>query len=323
MGKDEAGRYLQLCQALGKQAAFVFDLDSLFDQRLSTGANQNPELARRVASSGHGTYTKYLGELQRVLSDLDKKVQRLSEGVLPVALRPLRGFMEENAGPSGLDKRRFALLVAIAEQANALVESGLESECRDAAGRLSAVLDHLKAADIWVLPGGALENYLPEYVGNRFKVPEELKRPTAQAEVRWLATKRDAAEVRERYRDLTRIVEALPAKPTVDVLPVLRREIAMLLHVLLVAIRGGEVTGLEAAEVLKDQWFRVRNFISLAELRVESSNRFVGLLSILDRFGIGQRWVRFDPKTQPSDPSSLVLEELRPTLTLPSGSPTV
>jgi hypothetical protein len=231
--------------------------------------------------------------------------------------------MEENAGPSGLDKRRFALLVAIAEQANALVESGLESECRDAAGRLSAVLDHLKAADIWVLPGGALENYLPEYVGNRFKVPEELKRPTAQAEVRWLATKRDAAEVRERYRDLTRIVEALPAKPTVDVLPVLRREIAMLLHVLLVAIRGGEVTGLEAAEVLKDQWFRVRNFISLAELRVESSNRFVGLLSILDRFGIGQRWVRFDPKTQPSDPSSLVLEELRPTLTLPSGSPTV
>jgi hypothetical protein len=312
LGKDEASRYLMLCNALGKRAVFLFDLDALFDQRLRVGAAQNDTFAARVASAGHGKFDELVGKLQRSLSDALTKIGTVADDVLPPALSELRIFLVEHGGDDELHRRRVAVLVAIAEKAED-VRVVLGEASDTIRGFLGAILAHLSAVDIHVLPGGALENYLPAYTGNRFEIPDEAKRSAALAEQSWLASPRDSAGLAARYGDLLPIVERLPARRRVDILPTLRRELANLLHRVIMSIRAGEVTaGDQVASVLGDDWLRVTNFVEVSRLEIRSKSDFAGVLRVLDKFGVGEQWCAFDHRTQTNDPALLSLATMAP-----------
>jgi hypothetical protein len=305
LGKDDAGRYLMLGNALGKRAVFLFDLDALFDRRLSQGANQNDDLAKRVADAGHGKYDELVGKLQQSLTVAVKKLEEAS--ALPPGLEDLCQFLITNAGSDNLDKRRIATLVALETQATEIQHLIAADEIR---GRLRAVLDHLASVDVHVLPGGALENYLPSYTGNRFKVPDDAKRPVALAEQAWLATNPGPAAVAQRYKELATIVRKLPSRPQVDLRQTLERELAHLLHHLIMSIRAAQVQNSDhVASVLGEDWRRVSNFVQLDELEIRSTADFSGSLVVLDKFGIGEHVCRFDQRTQSNDPQAIALEK--------------
>lgn len=310
LGKEEAGRYLMLCNSLGKRAVFIFDLDALFDRRLRIGATQNADMALRIASAGHGKYEDLVGQLQRALTSALTKFETVPEDQIPPCLQGLREFMKGHQGADNLDKRRFALLVALAEQPVA-IRAVLSADAAAIEGFLNAVLSHLASVDIHVLPGGALENYLPSYVGDRFKVPDEAKRSTSVQEQAWLGIPRPKEEILARYGELGRIIQKLPSRPRVDIRAPLQRELANLLHHLIVAIRVGHVRDKEGVvSVLGEEWKRVANFVSVAELQVQAPTSFSGSLLVGDRFGIGEHLLRFDQHTQTNDPSALVLEKV-------------
>ncbi len=312
LGKDEAGRYLMLCNALRKRAVFLFDLDALFDQRLRVGAAQNDTFAARVASAGHGNFDELVGKLQRSLSIAVTKIETIADDKLPSALSELRVFLKQHGGDDQLDRRRVAVLVALAEKTGD-VRIVLGDAADTIRGFLRAVLDHLSAVDIHVLPGGALENYSPGYTGNRFKVPDEAKRSAALEEQSWLAACRDLSELAARYGELLPIVRKLPARRTVDILPTLRRELANLLHRIIMSIRAGEVTAADQiASILGDDWKRVANFVKVARLEVRSRSDFYGVLNVLDKFGVGEQSCTFDHRTQTNNPALLSLSANRP-----------
>lgn len=306
MGKDEAGRFLLLCEALRKKAVFLFDLDALFDRRLRKGATQNAELAARVAQSGHGDYDELVGRLQRALSNAITKLEAIDTTALSAALRPLREFMKAHSGTEELEKRRIAVLVALAD-CPADLRAVLSSDTDEIEGFLKAAIDHLASVDIHVLPGGALENYLPSYGGDRFAIPDEAKRPAAIAEQSWLSTRRPKGEVLDRYRELGRVVERLPSMPRIDILPTLRRELGNLLHHLVINVRGGQIARQDqVANVVGDDWKRVASFVSV-QLDIRSRSEFSGTVTIQDRFGIGELECHFDHRTQTNDPDNLDL----------------
>ncbi|MGZ3458053.1 MAG: hypothetical protein ACXU86_06050 [Archangium sp.] len=203
------------------------------------------------------------------------------------------------------------MLVAIHHRENDLRESGLGPQLDNIQGLFSAVCKHLASVDIHILPGGALENHLPSYAGSLYEVPESLKGKTANDEVGWLtASPRSHRDILTRYGALGEIIYSLPSKQRVDLGPVLKRELAELLHYLITSIREGSIQApSHAPGVLGEQWQRISNFVTLEDLTVNGTHTFSGTLVVLDKFGIGEQVCRFNQTTQTNDPSSIMLEE--------------
>jgi len=306
-GKDDAGRYLMVCNALGKKGCFVFDLDALFDQRLRLGAEQDSDLASRIAEAGHGELEEMTSKLLRWLTEAVEQLERSHASEPSSALDDLRQFFTAHPGRDNLNKRRVALLVALAERRDAIRQALGKADQIN--GLLKAVLDHLGESDIHVLPGGALENYLPSYQGNRFQIPDSAKNAAAMDELTWLAPKRNESDIVERYGDLVAIIRKLPSRPTIDILPAIRRELSHLLHPLFVEVRSGYIKKAEQARnSLGEAWNRASNFVELETLNIRGRQDFDGVLVIRDCFRVGEHVCRFDHHTDPSNPQALRLE---------------
>jgi hypothetical protein len=149
---------------------------------------------------------------------------------------------------------------------------------------------------------------LPSYTGSRFKILDEAKRPAALEEQSWLTSARSCSELAARYGELLPIIRRLPARPQVDIRPMLRRELANLLHRFIMSIRTGEVTKVDqVANVLGEDWKRVASFVQVAGLEIHSRSDFSGVLKVLDKFGIGEQTCSFDQRMQTNDPDLLKL----------------
>ena len=70
-GVEDVNRYLKLCQGLGKEAHFVYDLDSLFRGRLRSCIGDDNSIRSFLASAGVGSsFGTYVGKLDQRLTDL-------------------------------------------------------------------------------------------------------------------------------------------------------------------------------------------------------------------------------------------------------------
>ena len=67
-----------------------------------------------------------------------------------------------------------------------------------------------------MLPGGALEHYLPAYRGNRYSLEDAAKRTAVETEVSFLSTGAGDSNLEERYGILFRSIVQLPAKAPID-----------------------------------------------------------------------------------------------------------
>jgi hypothetical protein len=306
-GKDDAARYLLLSNALGKSAVFVFDLDALFERRLSTGAEQMADLVKKISQAGHQDFDRLRGQLEKALTAALRKFGAVVDASLPVGLKDLREYL--TAESDSVVKQRVAFLVALARRENELRDCGLSADADAILGLRQALLTHLASAGIWVLPGGALENYLPSYSGNPYRIADDAKPRVTAAELEWIAAKPSIGDVGRRYGSLADIVAALPARPKVEIVPVLQREIADLLHRLIVSIRLQKVSAPEEIPAaLGEAWTRVANFVSIRKIEISAPDSFRGELQIADKFGVGEKTCRFDNATQTNNPSTLAFE---------------
>ncbi len=302
-GKDDASRYLMLCNSLGKEAHFVFDLDALFDQRLAAGIAQNQKFVEVVAAAGHGEFQKHLGQLQQELNNLLNRLNGLSP--MPEALKGIAKFLRDRE----TKKQWIGLLVSIQHDETAWFENGLKAEVLRIGGLVTAAKELLKSVNIRLLPAGVLENYLPSYCGTPYEISDDCKAETVAKELTWLAANADEAGIRNRYKELAEIARTLPAAKNVDILPTLKREIADTLHFVIRGIRQGEIAKPEEVpNVLGETWKRVDGFVSVASLAIRSNGDFNGELRIADKFGIGEKTCRFDQNTQSNNPDAIRLE---------------
>ena len=311
-GKDDAARYLMLCTALGKEAVFVFDLDALFDQRLSAGVGQNQELLSRIAQDGRGDFTCLRSGLER---EINAAINKFKLSAMPDG--PLAKLHAVLSSESSATKDTWlAMLIECHRNADSLDAAGLKSERERVSGSFEALRKLLAGAGIYLLPGGALENHLPSYDGHPYRIPDDAKQRVVAEELEWLSEPRAMADVSTRYGDLWVVAESLPSKPLVDIIPTLRRELADVLHAMFVAIRAKEIaTTDDVATVLGDTWRRVSNFAEIDTLIVEEE-RFNGTISVKDRFGVGALICSFDDTTQTNNPGCLVLNKNKDRITV-------
>ena len=233
-GSQELNHYLELCKGLGKQAHFVYDLDSLFSGKLRMRLRDEESIRGFLVNAGHGAnLDRYCGQLEQTLTEI---VDKILASPAPDSLEPLAEFLSE-LGPTrnqwaqgDLAKARTAVMTAISLYREELASVVSVADILDIEGRLNEIVTALRENNIYVLPGGTIERYLPSYNGHDYKRTEDSKQHAVNAELQVLSNQLTESELSCRYGDLYDVVRCLPSKEDVDMEPVLRRYVGRYIY---------------------------------------------------------------------------------------------
>lgn len=215
-GSEEVNKYLELCSAFSKEAWFLYDLDSLFSGTLRACIRDDHTIADFLATLGLGTdFGRYCGALEQALTTAITQIRSQN----PSSVSDLRTKLDQLAPDTQGDnwpKARVAVLVQLKRDRESLLRATSLQLVQDIEGRLNQIITALRQKNILLLPGGALENYLPSYTGSSFEVPNSAKRSAVESEIEILSQGLSDTEMENRYRDLYVAIKSLPAKDEVD-----------------------------------------------------------------------------------------------------------
>ena len=176
-GCEELTKYVKLCGYFGKEAYFLFDLDSLFIGSLRKCVANDGSISNFLANLGLGNnFGKYCGELERVLTKAINKIEdSASDESICIDLKRYFNRISE-ADNDRFAKKRLAILIELAVNKGELTQILAENCVRDIEGRFEQIKTALRSQKIFLLSNGALEHYLPSYTGDRFKLEESAKK---------------------------------------------------------------------------------------------------------------------------------------------------
>jgi hypothetical protein len=233
-GCEEVNRYLELCGNLGKRAYFLYDLDSLFNGNLKACVKSDGSVQSFLAAAGVGNdFGKYCGELESKLTRLIDAL--ISQTSVPAEIDPLLQYLKKLGGRAGWDskawaKARVAVMTAISRHPTAIENATSIADVRDVDGRMSQIIGALRQKNVFLLPGGTLERYLPSYAGDHYDLADDAKRNAVLAEIDEMGKGMDETQLAARYGDLYQAIRSMPGKRNVSVEPVLRAYLSQFIH---------------------------------------------------------------------------------------------
>ena len=301
-GADEVNHYLKLCQGLGKEAYFVYDLDSLFKGQLRSCIGHDESIQSFLASAGVGSdFAKYVGELDACLTTL---IDLLLEGALGGDLEALGHLLSDLGkdrkkwGKEQLAKARVATMTVMSRNRDEVVSIAKPRMVEDIEGRWRKILAILAKKNIHVLPGGTIERYLPCFTGTLFDPKPEAKRNAVVAELKKLqhiCTSDDLTREKtlsHRYGELYRVVRQLPSMVQVDFDAVLRRWLSDYVHELQKIVKANPDWECERIEGhLSSHPLPRSGIVSLQSFQRGANGRFEATIGISEILDEGRRFV--------------------------------
>ena len=233
-GNDQVTHYLELCRGLGKEAHFLYDLDSLFRGRLRTRIKNDESIREFLVSAGHGSdLDDYCGTLESKLTDMVDTI--LANPVSPhleTLTKFLQGFgpNRHHWDPTSLPKARIAVMTAISRYRDDMVSVSKQEDIADIEGRLGQIVATLKEKNIHLLSGGTIERYLPHYEGDEYRLSNEAKQKAVLAEIEEMSNLTTKDDLSNRYGELYDVVCTLPSKDKVDLDAALRNHLSRYIH---------------------------------------------------------------------------------------------
>ncbi|QWK81538.1 ATP-dependent nuclease [Ochrobactrum sp. BTU1] len=233
-GCEEVNKYLIFCRSLGKKAFFFYDLDSLFLGNLRQCIRDDGTMVEFLAQLGLGQdFSRLCGELDRLLTNAIATISAAQAN--SDRIRALQDYIDGlrvdgQLVNKNLAKARVAVATELAWGRDEIEPILTRPVTLDIKGRLDRILGLLHEVNVFVLPGGALEHYLPSYRGPRYKLEESAKRNAVDGEIVELATGNHDGVLSERYGELHANICKLPGKPSVDVDTVLKAYLADYIH---------------------------------------------------------------------------------------------
>ena len=128
-GREELNKYVQLCTALGKEAYFFYDLDSLFLGNLRQCVNEEYRISELGATLGLGdNFAQYCGGLDRVLTKAIKEIRNCKIDELSELREYLNRILENGKNDvQKLGKARVAVLIKLKQCEDAFVKFSQDS----------------------------------------------------------------------------------------------------------------------------------------------------------------------------------------------------
>ena len=302
-GNDAVTHYLELCKGLGKEAHFLYDLDSLFGGNLRSRIKSDESIRSFLAKAGHGNdLDDYVGKLESKLIDLAARIlvtqSELDSIETLVKFLQSYGATRSNWDTTCLPKVRTAVMTAIGRHGEDLAATVLKEDVADIEGRLGQICETLKKKNIHLLPGGTIERYLPCYIGDEYKLTDNAKQRAIGNEIQKLSKPHTEAELSSRYGALYEVICSLPSKTDVDVDPVLRKYIARYIH------------ELQATVVMNLDWQRdqiqahlnreqlpIARLLSIQQFERGQQNEFSATIEIAEMLGQERKVVRVSDRT--------------------------
>ncbi|MDE0226803.1 MAG: AAA family ATPase [Gammaproteobacteria bacterium] len=308
-GVGEVNHYLELCRSLGKDAHFVYDLDSMFHGRLRRCLSRDDHVGGLLAAAGVGPdFAKYLGHLDQRLTDMIDSLVAESLGGPLAGLERL--FLEFGKGTRAqwaqdrLAKARAVVMTAIDRYRDEVVAVAGRSAVEDIEGRWQLVLKTLAEKNIHVLSGGPIERYLPSFGGDLFDPTAEAKRNAVENELEELqriqecATSLREAALASRYGGLYDVVDRLPAKTEVDFDGTLRTHLSDYVHDLQKTIKANPEWTVQRIDAqMRGRPLAKSGVVSLDELQIAADGRFEARLVLSELLGRGPRTLVVDSDT--------------------------
>lgn len=280
-GCEELTKYIELCGEYGKEAYFLFDLDSLFTGSLRKCVGDDGNITAFLSKLGVGNdFGRYCGELDRELTAAVRTIEAAAnaEGVIETLQQYFQRLPEDN---TNLPRQRIALLIEIAAKRDDLSQVLTDASVESIEGRLGQIKATLRTKNIFLLGGGALEHYLPSYEGDRYKLKEEAKKAAVAAEVTLLASGAMDDNLAERYGELFDCIAALPAKPPVNTEDVLRRYVGRYIHDLQeLVVSKSDWNSDQIVAHLRASQSALEKLILLAEFELTGEGQFRAVLVI-------------------------------------------
>ena len=306
-GVEEVNNYLNLCLGLRKQAFFIYDLDSLFKGKLRACIRDDESIQSFLASAGLGSnFGRTVGLLE---GDIKELINVLPSCGLPSNLTSLGEFLNglgsrSQWGNNGWPKARVAVMTAISRYREDMISATSQSRIAVIEGRRDQILQSLKERNIYVLPGGTLERYLPHFSGDEYRPNDATKKTAVEAELLEIQTIQETSddtreeELEQRYEDLYAIVKDLPSKEEVDVDGVLRRHLSDYIHELHKVVKDNPNWQQQQIEQgLSKQPMSKSGLVSIHSFERVAGNEFNAIISVVAMHGKSPRTVQVDHTT--------------------------
>ena len=300
-GSEEVNKYLDLCSAFGKKAYFLYDLDSLFRGNLKACVTDETVVQGFLAAAGvGGDFAKYCGELEKKLTSIIDALLRAS---LNGELAILKSYLQALGNRDSWDgktwaKARVAVLTAISKYKTEMSTAVGNAEIEDVLGRLNKIVTALREKNVYLLPGGTLERYLPSYRGNPYDLKDEDKKTAVEEELIVLSTNLSEAELNKRYGDLYEAACCLPSKLSVNVDPVIRGYLSQYIHDLQKTIVDNPLWNERQVQARLAQLEKpMSKVFSVRSLKKLDEKQFSFEVVLAPMLGKGERFVRVDQTT--------------------------
>ena len=308
-GVGEVNHYLTLCQTLGKEAHFVYDLDSLFQGQLRRCVSGDDHLQGLLAAAGVGpSLVKYLGELDRLLTAL---IDNLVAKTMAEGLEGLEALFVEFGKEARkqwdkdqLARARAGVMTAIGTFRNEVVSMVGRRAVEDIEGRWETILRALAEKNIQVLAAGPIERYLPCFGGNLFAPTAEAKKAAVEGELEILqgiqesASSGREANLAHRYAELYAVAKGLPSKPEVNLDGILRTHLSDYVHELQKTIKANpRWTAEQIQRQMRGQPLARSAVVSLGGIQRRENGGFEATLTLAEIFGHSQRTLEVDSNT--------------------------
>lgn len=312
-GCEEVNRYLELCMHLGKEAHFVYDLDSLFSGNLRSCVRGDDGIQSFLAAAGVGSdFARYCGELDKTLTG---SIDTILASEIDIGMGGLLAFLRglgvrQNWQNSTHARARVATITALSRFRAEMIAVLGQGTISEIDGRLSKIVLVLRERNVHLLSGGTLERYLPAYTGNPYDMPDSQKRSAVETEIDFLSISRSGDELRRRYTGLFDIAALLPSKVKVDIDSVLRDYLSRYIHELQSALVANATWGqVELQAHLVNVQKNSSKVFKLVSLSKTASREFVAKVIVASLLGQAQKVVTITQHTN-AGMHGFVFEEL-------------
>lgn len=278
-GCEETNKFLELCIQIGKKAYFLYDLDSLFSGNLRQCVNGDESVSSFLTELGLGAdFQRFVGSLDQALHQAirmildDKQACNTDLGKYLTTLGTTKDIL---ADKEKLAQAKLATLFDLSFKKTELVASIGQPLVNDIEGKFKQTMNALERKNIFLLPAGSLEDYLPAYQGAHYgKKSDGAKTSSVDKEILALqSSPHSETELKARYGALFDNILKLPAKTKIDMDAVLKRHLSKYVHSIQTAFtRNPELSEAELQSALNREKKYIHNFSVENYLRTGNSS---------------------------------------------------
>lgn len=217
-GKDELDLFFRLCKKLSLDCQIIVDLDSIVEGKLRESVSSDERCKEFLQKAGISL--DFFKGMHEIWSKLDDCLNELKIK-FPSVSDPsdeMTQLYQAVVASSRLEEKRYYMILGI-QRMKEKISSAISEKKGDVdfiAGRIQQIIEAIQKASVFILSRGELENYF-EGIDNHYNLTANSKTSSFLVERDFLLSSNpNEIEIKNRYEELTDILDSVTKETKVD-----------------------------------------------------------------------------------------------------------